>query len=397
MGCGWSRTPASLASAVESADREALSAFGDATLFIEPYARRPRHIEVQVIGDSHGNVVHLFERECSIQRRHQKIVEESPSPVLDDATRAELCDAAVTAAKAIGYVNAGTVEFLMLEDGSFAFLEVNTRLQVEHPVTELVTGLDLVRLQLLVAEGGELPEQARFASMHGSRDRGPALRRGSDERLEAVGRSPAPLQVPRPRSGAAIRTSAIRVDAGVEDGTVVSPWYDPMLAKVIAFAPTRSEAARAPCVGACRRADPRDHHQPGPARAHPSPSGVPRRRHRHRLPGPPRPGRARRTARLRRGRTAARGRRGPRGTGRQAARPRRCSVASRRDGATTPRSLSTRASSGQRGCSRSPTGSTAPDAASRLPARSSASDGGRDRRRATGSGAGARCRTVSRC
>ena len=168
---------ASLSAAVESAGREALSAFGDSTLFIEPYARRPRHIEVQVMADTHGNVVHLFERECSIQRRHQKIIEESPSPGVDEATRAKLCDAAVTAARAIGYVNAGTVEFLMLQDGSIAFLEMNTRLQVEHPVTELVTGLDLVRLQLLVAEGGELPAEALSPPCAGT-----PSRRGSTQR-----------------------------------------------------------------------------------------------------------------------------------------------------------------------------------------------------------------------
>jgi propionyl-CoA carboxylase alpha chain len=228
---------ASLVDAVEAAHRESLTAFGDATLFIEPYARRPRHIEVQVIGDSHGNVVHLFERECSIQRRHQKIVEESPSPALDDAMRATLTGAAVTAAKAIGYVNAGTVEFIMLEDRSFAFLEVNTRLQVEHPVTELVTGLDLVRLQLLVAEGAELPPEALSARM-----RGHAI----EVRLYAED----PTNDWRPSVGRLHRfdfpaATPVRLDSGVENGSVVSPWYDPMLAKVIAYAPTRSEAARA--------------------------------------------------------------------------------------------------------------------------------------------------------
>jgi acetyl/propionyl-CoA carboxylase alpha subunit len=227
----------SLAAAIESAQREAQSAFGDSTLFIEPYALRPRHIEVQVMGDTHGNVVHLFERECSIQRRHQKIVEESPSVAVDEAARARLCDIAIAAAKAIGYVNAGTVEFLMLQDGSFAFLEVNTRLQVEHPVTELVTGLDLVRLQFLVAEGGALPDSAKFAEMHGH---------AIEVRLYAED----PTNDWRPSTGRlhrfdVPRSAAIRVDTGVTEGTVVSPWYDPMLAKVIAYAPTRSEAARA--------------------------------------------------------------------------------------------------------------------------------------------------------
>ncbi len=229
--------PSALVDAVEAAHRESLAAFGDGTLFIEPYARRPRHIEVQVIGDSHGNVVHLFERECSIQRRHQKIVEESPSPALDDEARAILTDAAVTAAKAIGYVNAGTVEFIMLEDRSFAFLEVNTRLQVEHPVTELVTGLDLVRLQLLVAEGGELPPEALSAKQSGHT---------IEVRLYAED----PTNEWRPSVGRIQRfdfpaATPVRLDSGVEEGTVVSPWYDPMLAKVIAYSPTRAEAARA--------------------------------------------------------------------------------------------------------------------------------------------------------
>ncbi|MGO9343036.1 MAG: acetyl/propionyl/methylcrotonyl-CoA carboxylase subunit alpha, partial [Acidimicrobiales bacterium] len=249
----------SLAGAVESAQREALAAFGDGTLFIEPYAKRPRHIEVQVVGDSHGNVVHLFERECSIQRRHQKIVEESPSPALDDQARAELCDTAVTAAKAIGYVNAGTVEFLRLEDGSFAFLEVNTRLQVEHPVTELVTGLDLVRLQLLVAEGGELPEQARFASMRGhaievrlyaedpTNDWRPSVGRLHRFRITPgrSGSGSGSRSGSGSGSGSGSDGTVIRVDSGVEDGSVVSPWYDPMLAKMIAHSPTRAESARA--------------------------------------------------------------------------------------------------------------------------------------------------------
>ncbi len=159
--------PDELADALASAQREAASAFGDGTVFLEPYVARPRHVEVQIIGDTHGNVVHLFERECSIQRRHQKIIEESPSPVVTPERRAELGAAAVTAARTIGYVNAGTVEFLVLPDGRFAFLEVNTRLQVEHPVTELVTGLDLVRLQLLVADGMALPPEVLQATVTG--------------------------------------------------------------------------------------------------------------------------------------------------------------------------------------------------------------------------------------
>ena len=225
-----------LDASIESARRESVAAFGDGTLFIEPYAKRPRHIEVQIIGDSHGNVTHLFERECSIQRRHQKIVEESPSPAVDEALRSKLCDAALTAARAVGYTNAGTVEFIMLEDGSFAFLEMNTRLQVEHPVTELVTGLDLVRLQLLVAEGRPLPEEALSPVLRG-------------HAIEARLYAEDPTSDWRPSVGLlhgfeVPSGPAIRVDSGVTTGSEVTPWYDPMLAKVIAYGPTRAEAAR---------------------------------------------------------------------------------------------------------------------------------------------------------
>ncbi|MER3558217.1 MAG: 3-methylcrotonyl-CoA carboxylase, partial [Armatimonadota bacterium] len=159
--------------AVESAQREALSAFGDPRLMLERYIPRPRHVEVQIVGDTYGTVIHLFERECSIQRRHQKIVEESPSPVLDPATREALTASAVKLAQAVGYTNAGTVEFLIEEapDGlRFYFLEVNTRLQVEHPVTEMVTGIDLVHLQLWIAEGHPF-----FLTQEAIRQRGHAI------------------------------------------------------------------------------------------------------------------------------------------------------------------------------------------------------------------------------
>jgi propionyl-CoA carboxylase alpha chain len=226
-----------LAGALDSAAREALAAFGDGTVFIEPYVARPRHVEVQILADSHGNVVHLFERECSIQRRHQKVVEESPSPVVDAALRARLGSAAVKLAAAIGYVNAGTVEFLLLADGQFAFLEVNTRLQVEHPVTESVTGLDLVRLQLQVADGLPLPPEVREPAMAGH---------AIEVRLYAED----PTRAWQPSAGRIHRFSVpvaagVRVDSGVEDGSEVPPHYDSMLAKFIAHAPTRFEAARA--------------------------------------------------------------------------------------------------------------------------------------------------------
>jgi acetyl/propionyl-CoA carboxylase alpha subunit len=228
--------PDELVDAVSSAAREAAAAFGDGTVFLEPYIARPRHVEVQILGDSHGTVVHLYERECSIQRRHQKIVEECPSPAVTPALRTEMCATAVAAARAIGYVGAGTVEFLLLPDGSFAFLEVNTRLQVEHPVTEFVTGLDLVRLQLLVAEGHPLPPDVLDPPR-----RGHAI----EVRLYAED----PTRSWQPSAGHLHRFRltggpGVRVDSGVEDGSEVSPYYDPMLAKVIAHGATRQEAAR---------------------------------------------------------------------------------------------------------------------------------------------------------
>ncbi len=229
--------PDALDDALTSARREAESAFGDGTVFVEPYVTRPRHIEVQIFGDMHGNVVHLFERECSIQRRHQKIIEESPSPVLTPERRAELGAAAVTAARTIGYVNAGTVEFLALPDGRFAFLEVNTRLQVEHPVTELVTGLDLVRLQLLVADGMALPPEVVEATMTGHAIEARLYAEDATRQFQPSAGHLYRFDIPSP--------TGVRIDSGVEDGSEVSVHYDPMLAKVIAYAPTRVEAARA--------------------------------------------------------------------------------------------------------------------------------------------------------
>jgi propionyl-CoA carboxylase alpha chain len=230
------RDPGELAEAVDGARREAASAFGNGTVFLERFVEDPRHVEVQIVGDTHGEVVHLFERECSIQRRYQKIVEESPSPAVDDALRAELGAAAVSAGKAIGYTGAGTVEFVLDRDGQFFFLEVNTRLQVEHPVTELVTGLDLVAVQLRVAEGRELPAEVTAARIDGH---------AIEVRLYAedvpAGYLPATGTLHR---FAIPALSGVRVDAGVTDGSVVSPHYDPMLAKVIAHGGTRAEAAR---------------------------------------------------------------------------------------------------------------------------------------------------------
>jgi acetyl/propionyl-CoA carboxylase alpha subunit len=226
----------SLAEAVTSASREAASAFGDGTVFVERYVDRPRHIEVQILGDTHGSVAHLFERECSIQRRYQKIIEEAPSPAVDERLRAELGAAAVTAAKAIGYVGAGPVEFVMEPDGAFWFLEVNTRLQVEHPVTELITGLDLVRLQLEIAEGAPLPPAVTGARISG-------------HAIEARLCAEEPRAGFRPAAGVLHRFGipalpGVRTDAGVADGSVVGVHYDSMLAKVIAHGPTRDAARR---------------------------------------------------------------------------------------------------------------------------------------------------------
>src|SRR4051795_7269765 len=219
------RSAAELDDAVSAAAREAGSAFGDATVFLERYLEAPRHVEIQVFADSHGNVVSLFERECSIQRRHQKIVEESPSPAVDDSLRARMGEAAVAAARAVGYVGAGTVEFVLDDKGEFAFLEMNTRLQVEHPVTELVTGLDLVRLQLLVADGHPLPPEALAPAINGH---------AIEVRLYAEDATRGFLPATGTLRAFEIDAPWGRVDCGFESGSVVSPHYDPMLAKVIA-------------------------------------------------------------------------------------------------------------------------------------------------------------------
>ncbi|GLY53353.1 biotin carboxylase N-terminal domain-containing protein [Lentzea sp. NBRC 102530] len=225
------RERSGFADALASARREAESAFGDPTVFCEPLLEQARHVEVQVLADAHGTVWALGERECSIQRRHQKIVEESPSPAVGDDVRQRLFAAATAAAESIGYVGAGTVEF-MLKGEDFHFLEVNTRLQVEHPVTEFVYGVDLVQWQLRIAEGARLPAEA-------PEPRGHAI----EVRLYAED----PAHDWRPASGTLHRFEVpgdVRLDSGVEDGSVVSVHYDPMLAKVIAYAPTRRAAAR---------------------------------------------------------------------------------------------------------------------------------------------------------
>jgi len=223
---------AELDDAVAAARREAAAAFGDGTVFVERWLSPARHIEVQVLADTHGTVVALGERDCSVQRRHQKIVEEAPA-ALPDALRLRLFDAAVAAARSVGYTGAGTVEFLVAADGTPAFLEMNTRLQVEHPVTELVTGLDLVALQLSVAEGAPLPFDAPP----------PVTGHAIEARLYAED----PGADWRPSTGVLTRFDIpgdVRVDAGVRAGDEVGPHYDPLLAKVVAHAPTRAAAIR---------------------------------------------------------------------------------------------------------------------------------------------------------
>ncbi|MDG2304056.1 MAG: biotin carboxylase N-terminal domain-containing protein [Candidatus Binatia bacterium] len=225
-----------LEESLAAAKREALGGFGDDRVFLERYVARARHIEIQILGDGHGNVVHLGERECSIQRRHQKILEESPSPRIDAALRATMGDAALRLAKALGYQSAGTVEFLVDDDtGEFFFLEVNTRLQVEHPVTELVTGIDLVREQLRVAAGEPLGYAQSDITFAGS---------AIEARLYAE--DPAGDFLPAIGTLAAFQPAEapiVRWDSGVVQGSVVGTDFDPMLAKVISHAPTRSEAA----------------------------------------------------------------------------------------------------------------------------------------------------------
>ncbi|KFZ78754.1 acetyl-CoA carboxylase subunit alpha [Amycolatopsis sp. MJM2582] len=236
------RTLGELAEAVEGASAEAASAFGDPTVFCERYLETGRHIEVQVLADTHGTVWAVGERECSIQRRHQKVVEEAPSPFVDEAMREALFDAARKAAQAIDYVGAGTVEFLAGPDGRFYFLEMNTRLQVEHPVTEATTGLDLVSLQLRIAEGEHLP-------IDEPETRGHAIEVRLYAEDPAAGWQPQSGTLHRFELPAAQREfevgPGVRLDSGFVSGQTVGVHYDPMLAKVIAYAPDRRSAARA--------------------------------------------------------------------------------------------------------------------------------------------------------
>lgn len=228
------RSAAELGPAIVSAKREAKAAFGDDTMLIEKYVDNPRHIEVQVIGDSHGNLLSLFERECTLQRRHQKVIEEAPSPTLNAAQRETVCAAARKAAGAVNYVGAGTIEFV--SDGKDVFfIEMNTRLQVEHPVTELITGIDLVEWQLRVAFGEKLPLKQDEIRLNGHAIEARVYAENPTKNfMPSVGRI-STWRLPQ-------ETGGLRIDAGYREGDAVSPYYDAMLAKMIAWAPTRDAA-----------------------------------------------------------------------------------------------------------------------------------------------------------
>jgi acetyl-CoA carboxylase biotin carboxylase subunit len=235
-GIGMARVEraADLAAAFATATRRAQSAFGNAAVYLERYLERPRHVEIQVFADTHGTVVHMHERECSIQRRHQKLIEESPAPHLDPATKRGLTEAAVAGARSIGYVNAGTMEFLVDATGRFYFLEMNTRIQVEHPVTEEVTGLDLVVEQLRVAAGERL-----------SVTQDAIVQRGAAVECRIYAEDPDKSFLPSPGTITRLVTPAgegIRVESGVETGSVISVHYDPMLFKLVARGDDRDAA-----------------------------------------------------------------------------------------------------------------------------------------------------------
>ncbi len=226
--------PAAFAQAFQLARNEALAAFGSAEVYVEKFLERPRHIEIQVMGDRHGHVMHLCERDCSVQRRHQKLIEQAPSPVVDQDLRERLGEAAVRAAQHIGYVGAGTVEFLLDEGGHFYFMEMNTRIQVEHPVTEMVTSFDLVKEQIRVAAGEPI-----MLNLSGNRLRGHAIecRVNAEDPFRNFQPSPGTITAYHPPGG-----PGVRVDTHIYAGYTVPPYYDSLLAKVIVHGNTREEA-----------------------------------------------------------------------------------------------------------------------------------------------------------
>ncbi|MDP9880857.1 3-methylcrotonyl-CoA carboxylase alpha subunit [Variovorax boronicumulans] len=229
--------------ALASCKREAINSFGDDAVLIEKYVQRPRHIEIQVFGDTQGNYVYLFERDCSVQRRHQKVLEEAPAPGMTEAMRKQMGDAAVAAARAVNYVGAGTVEFIVEQreggEMNFFFMEMNTRLQVEHPVTEAITGLDLVEWQLRVASGEPLPAKQSELQIHGHAIEARICAENPDNNfLPATGT----LRVYRKPQATAFQRSRVRIDDGVREGGEISPFYDSMIAKLIVHGSTRAEA-----------------------------------------------------------------------------------------------------------------------------------------------------------
>jgi propionyl-CoA carboxylase alpha chain len=241
-GMRIARSEAEVAEGFQLATSEARSSFGDDRVFIEKFVENPRHIEIQVLGDKHGNVVHLFERECSIQRRNQKVIEEAPSPFLDDATRAAMGAQAVALARAVNYESAGTVEFIVDETRNFYFLEMNTRLQVEHPVTELITGVDLVEQMIRVAAGAALPFQQGDLKIHGW---AVETRVYAEDPLRNFLPSIGRLVRYRPPAEGVQDGITIRNDTGVYEGGEISLYYDPMIAKLITHAATRHQAISA--------------------------------------------------------------------------------------------------------------------------------------------------------
>ena len=238
--------PAEFDAALASCKREAKNAFGDDTVLIERYVQRPRHIEIQVFADTHGNFVHLFERDCSVQRRHQKVIEEAPAPGMTPERRRAMGEAAVAAARAVGYVGAGTVEFICEPDGRFYFMEMNTRLQVEHPVTEMITGQDLVEWQLRVAAGQRLPLLQDELRIHGHAIESRVYAENPDKgflpstgQLRYLGTPPAAQFTVGATGG---EPAGVRIDSGIREGDAISPWYDPMIAKLITWGRDRAEA-----------------------------------------------------------------------------------------------------------------------------------------------------------
>lgn len=221
--------------ALQAAQREAFSSFNDSTIFLEKYITEPRHIEVQIFGDNFGNIIHLYERDCSIQRRHQKVFEEAPAPQLSEQLRKNITTAAVTFAKAIGYTNAGTIEFLVSQEQQFYFMEMNTRLQVEHPVTEMITGLDLVEWQLKVAAGEPLPLQQSQISCHGHAIEARLYAEDPNRDFLPVTGNISVFVKPE-------ENTFLRLESAIRNNEIISPYYDPMIAKIIAFGKTREMA-----------------------------------------------------------------------------------------------------------------------------------------------------------